>query len=153
MSARRDRMVRVAKVAAETEEQARARWAQATGHITHVDQQRETALDRAAQLATQDLPLAFRGHLTGVGARYLQSLADRKSELMVEADARRAELQEAVTKVKSLDRLIDRLDRDAQEAQDRRTAAELQDLVAIRAARDRVGANRRHEQPGWEVRS
>lgn len=138
MSARRDRVARVAKIAAETEEQARARWAQATFQVQQLDHQRETALDRAAELANHDLPLGLRSHLTGAGARHLLSLADRKTELVVEAESRRSELQEAVTKVRSLDRLIERLDRKAREERERKEAAELADLVAVRAARRRV---------------
>ncbi|MEM9652375.1 MAG: hypothetical protein AAGA65_09785 [Actinomycetota bacterium] len=143
MTARRDRMARVAKVAAETEEQARARWAEATRAVNQVDVQRESALDRAANLATLELPLAFRSHLTGAGARYLVSLADQKTELVIEAESRREELQEAVTKVKSLDRLIERLDRQAAEERERRAAAELQDLVAVRAAKTRAASRSR----------
>ncbi len=138
MTARRDRIARVAKVAAETEEQARASWAQATFRVQQLDNERETALDRAAELANLELPIAFRSHLTGAGARHLVSLADRKTELVVEAESRREVLQEAVTKVRSLDRLIDRLDQQAREARERREAAELADLVAVRAARRRA---------------
>lgn len=129
-------------MAAETEEQARARFEEANSRVQQLDNERETALDRAADLANLDIPLAFRSHLTGAGARHLVSLADQKVELVGEAESKRADLQEAATKVRSLDRLIERLDRDARERRERLEASELQDLVAIRSARDRVGARR-----------
>ncbi len=135
MTDKRDRMARIAKVASETEEQARARWAAATQEVNSVDREREGALQRAGELANQNIPLRLRGHLTDAGARHLVSLADQKVELVQEADARQAELQEAVTKVKSLERGVERLDQAAQHRREQREAADLQDLVAIRAVR------------------
>lgn len=132
---RRDRMARIAKIASDTEQLARARWASATREVDLVDRRREQALERAGQLADQSLPLALRGHLAGAGARHLVALAEQKGELVVQAEERQAELQEAVTKMKSLERVVERLDRAAQQERDEQEAAELQDLVAIRAAR------------------
>lgn len=139
MSGRRDRMARVAKAASESEERARAHWAEAKSDVDGVDRQREAALTGAAALATQDVPIRLRGHLTDTGARFLTSLADRKSELQIEAEQRRVVLQEAATAVKSLERLIDRLDAEADERQRRSEAADLADLVAVRAARANQG--------------
>lgn len=134
MSGRRERMARVAKVASEIETEARARWVEADSLVNAVDRERERALDQAAELATVDLPLAFRSHLTGAGARHLELLAGRKAELVDAAAQRQTELQAAVTKVRSLERLIERLDAEAKDRRDRAAAAELQDLVAVRAA-------------------
>lgn len=135
MSARRDRMARVTKAAAETEELARARLAEARRQVDGVDRERESALDSAARLAEEDVPLRLRSHLTGAGARLLGTLADRKTGLVEEAESRRAELQEAATRVKSLERLVDRLDAEVLDRRHRSELADLQDLVAIRAAR------------------
>lgn len=135
MTTRRDRIVRVAEVAAETEEQARVRWSEANQKVSAVDRKRETALDRAGRLASEQVPLALRTHLTGAGARHLVALSDEKSQLLTEAEALRFELQEAATRLKSLERLVDRLDTAEADRRDRREAADIQDLVAIRAAR------------------
>ncbi len=135
MTSKRDRLSRVAKIASETEERARARWVVANQEVNTIDRQREGALERAGALANEDIPIGLRTHLTGAGARHLMSLADQKVELVQEADARQAELQEAVTKVKSLERVVERLDRAENQRRDQRTAADLQDLVAIRAVR------------------
>lgn len=126
-------MARVAKVASEVETEARARWMEADNRVKAVDRKREAALEQAAQLADVDLPLRFRSHLTGAGARHLDSLAGQKAELVNEAAVRQADLQEAVTKVRSLERLIERIDREEQERRLRAAEAELQDLVAVRA--------------------
>lgn len=135
MTARRNRIARVAKLASETEEQARARWAEANQNVNIVDRRRQGALDRAGKLASEEIPLALRSHLTGAGARHLVSLADEKSELLTVAEERQSELQEAVTKLKSLERMVERLDKAEALRRDREETANMQDLVAIRAAR------------------
>jgi uncharacterized protein YoxC len=131
-------MARIAKVASETEEQARARWAAATQEVSGVDREREGALQRAGQLANEEMPLKLRSHLTGAGARHLISLTDQKVELAQHVDECQAELQEAVTKVKSLERVVERLDDAARERQRLQEVADLQDLVSIRAVRDQA---------------
>lgn len=134
--ARRERVARLGELAAEREEQARADVHRAAGHLAAADQRRSDALQGAADLAALDLPLAMRGHLTVSGARHLVHLAGERADLAGAAERARAELAEAATRVRSLERLVERLDR-AVEAQNRqRDAAELQDLVAIRAARE-----------------
>lgn len=131
---RRDRIVRLRELATEQEERARAQFVQADHQVSQADRRRTEALLGAAELADHDLPLGLRGHLTGVGARHLVELADRRAELAGEADRRRAELAEAVTRVRSYERLVTRLDRAADERRRQREAADLQDLVAVRAA-------------------
>ncbi len=135
MSGRRDRMVRVAKVASETEAKAKAVWVAADNRVKLIDRRRESALNRAGQLSGHEMPIGLRSHLVGAGARHLVALADEKVELVDEAQVRRAEFEEAVTKLRSLDRLIERLDEAEQQRRQQREAADLQDLVAIRAAR------------------
>lgn len=133
---RRDRVARLGELAADQEEQARSRFQQASDLVDQTNRRREQALEGAAELARQEIPLALRGHLTGVGARHLGHLADEKTELVDEADKRRAELAEAATRTRSLERLVGRLDRERAERRARQEMAELQDLVAIRAVRD-----------------
>lgn len=132
---RRDRVARLGELAADQEEQARSRFRQASELVDQTNRRREQALEGAAELARQEIPLALRGHLTGVGARHLVDLADEKAELVDDADQRRAELAEAATRTRSLERLVGRLDRERAERQARQDRAELQDLVAIRAVR------------------
>ena len=131
-------MARIAKVASEAEEQARARWAAATQEVNGIDREREGALQRAGQLANQEMSLKLRSHLTGAGARHLISLTDQKVELAEQVDERQVELQEAVTKVKSLERVVERLDDAARERRRQQEVADLQDLVSIRAVRDQA---------------
>ena len=100
-----------------------------------VDRRRESSLLRAARLAGEDVPIGLRSHLAGAGARHLVALADEKSELIDEAGVRRAELDEADSKVRSLERLIERLDEADALRRRRAAAADLEDLVAVRAAR------------------
>lgn len=135
MTARRDRVARLTELAAENEQRARGRLQEAAHRVSAVDRRRTAALEGAARLAEPDIPLALRGHLSGAGARHLLALADEKGGLVVEVDARRCELEEAMTKVRSLERLVERIDRAADLRRRRREAADLQDLVAIRAAR------------------
>lgn len=129
-------MARVARIASEAEERARASWAEANQRVMTVDRERETALDNAGRLAAQELPIGLRSHLTGAGARHLMALADQKVDLVTDVEERQAELQEAVTKVKSLERLVERIDDEEAERRKRFDAADLQDMVAIRAARE-----------------
>lgn len=134
--ARRARVVRLGELAAEREEQARAELHRADERVAGVDRRRAEALRGAADLATAEVPLALRGHLASSGARHLVQLADERADLADEVERRREALAEAVGRVRSLERLVDRLDRAAREERARREAADLQDLVAIRAARD-----------------
>lgn len=133
---RRDRMERVAKVASETEAIAKAEWMEADRQVRLIDERRQNSLTRAETLGNDDVPLALRGHLVGLGARHLVALADQKAELADEAEIRRAEFQEAAVQVRSLDRLVGRLHRTERERQTRVEQADLQDAMTIRAARE-----------------
>ncbi len=133
--ARRDRVARLGELAAEQQEQARAELYQADERVAQADRRRADALQGAADLADEQLPLRLRAHLTVSGARHLVDLAGERADLAIEADRARSELSEASTKVRSLERLVERLDASAEERDRQRQAAELQDLVAIRAAR------------------
>ncbi len=136
MSQRRDRMERVAKVAGETEAQAKAEWLEADRQVRLLDERRHNTLTQAEALGRDDVPLGLRGHLVGLGARHLVALAGEKAELAGEAEQRRAEFQEAAVKVRSLDRLVERLDKTEQERRTRVEQADLQDAMTIRAARE-----------------
>lgn len=136
MSQRRDRVERVARVAGETEAQAKAGWIEADRQVRQLDERRHNTLTKAEALAGDDVPLGLRGHLVGVGARHLVALADEKVELAAEAELRRAEFQEAAVKVRSLDRLVGRLDKTDEERRTRIEQADLQDAMTIRAARE-----------------
>lgn len=142
LQARRERVARLGELAAEQEEQARAEFHRADGEVTAADRRRADALQGAADLADRDLPLALRGHLAGVGARHLVELAGRRADLAVDAEQARAGLAEAVRRTRSLERLVGRLDRVAAERDHRRQAADLQDLVVIRAAAEDRAAGR-----------
>ncbi len=135
MIERRNRVARVAKIAGETEAKAKAVWVEADRRVKQLDRRRETALTRAGHLADQAVPIRLRSHLVGAGARHLVALADEKVELVDQARLRRAEFEAAVTKVRSLDRLVERLDEVEHDRRRRREAADLQDIVAIKAAR------------------
>ncbi len=134
--ARRERVVRLGELATERQERARAELHRADRRVAQAARGRAEALDGAAELAATPLPRALRGHLTVTGARHLVELAGERADLAAAADRARAELAEAVTRVRSLERLVDRLDREARAEQRQRLAADLQDLVAIRAARE-----------------
>ncbi len=138
LRARRERVVRLGELAAEQEEQARAELHRADAEVAQADRRRADALQGAADLAAAELPLALRGHLAGVGARHLVELTGQRADLAVDADRARADLADAVTRTRSLERLVGRLDRVAADRRRRRQAADLQDLVAIRAAHDRL---------------
>lgn len=135
MSQRRERMARVAKIAGENEARARAKWFEADNQVRLLDRERETALNRAGRLSTHNLPIGLRSHLVGAGARHLVALAGRKVGLVDEAALYQGELEQAVIKVRSLDRMVERLDEAERLSRRRREAADLQDVVAIRAAR------------------
>ncbi len=133
--ARRDRVARLGELATEQQEQARAELHQADERVAKADRRRADALQGAADLADEQLSLRLRAHLAVSGARHLVDLAGERADLAVEADRARSELSEAATRVRSLERLVERLDAAADERDRQRQAAELQDLVAIRAAR------------------
>lgn len=149
--ARRARVVRLGELASEREEQARAEFHRADHRVTEADRRRTDALEGAADLARHDVPLALRGHLAGAGARHLIQLAGERADLSADADRAREQLAEAVSRVRSLERLVDRLDRAVADRDRRREQAELQDLVAIRAAHDASPAGRsRGDDPSAE---
>jgi hypothetical protein len=64
------------------------------------------------------------------------ALGERREVVQADADARMEELQSAVTRSRSMQRLLDRIDDAAREVRRRREAAELQDLVTARAVRN-----------------
>lgn len=134
--ARRERVARLGELAEERAEQARAQLHRADHEVAAADRRRSDALEGAAELARTPLALPLRGHLTVSGARHLVQLADERAELADHAEQARALLAEAVTRVRSLERVVERLDRAAGLKRRRQEAANLQDLVAIRAARE-----------------
>ncbi|MGH1489484.1 MAG: hypothetical protein ACRBK7_08855 [Acidimicrobiales bacterium] len=136
MTRNRERMERVAKVAGETEAQARAMWVEADRQVLLLDQRRQDTLAKAELLGGDDVPLGLRGHLVGLGARHLLALAGEKKTLASEAELRRSEFEEAAVKVRSLDRLVERLDKSVKERRIRVEQADLQDAMTIRAARE-----------------
>lgn len=138
MTVRRDRVARVAKIAGETEARAKAVWVEADQRVRLLDRRRDSALARADRLSDDTLSIGLRSHLVGAGARHLVALAGEKVGLVDEAQRRRTEFEEAVVKVRSLDRLVERLDEAERDRRQRREAADLQDIVAIRAAADRA---------------
>lgn len=138
MTVRRDRVARVARIAGESEAKAKAVWVEADHRVRLLDRRRDGALARADQLSDESLPIGLRIHLVDAGARHLVALAGEKVGLVEEARRRRAEFEEAVVKVRSLDRLVERLDETERDRRQRREAADLQDIVAIRAAADKV---------------
>ena len=134
MSARSNRLARAAELASETEERAKARWAEINQMVGAVDQQRETVLDRATDLAKQTMPTRLRSLLVSTGARHLLTMSDRKSELVVDLEAARVELEQAMVRTRSLERVVARQEAAERTRRERIEAAELQDLVAVRAA-------------------
>lgn len=116
----------------EIEQQARARRIAATRELRRADEEREAVLDRAGSLASEDLPSGLRGHLASVGARHLVALGDQKAELLLEANAVIEEHDAARARLRSLERVVERLDEAEQLRRRRQEEAELRDLVAAR---------------------
>ena len=137
MSGRRDRVARLARLAGETEARARAQWIEADHRVKQVDRRREHTLTRTGTLAGPGVPIGLRSHVVDAGARHLMALTEQKVGLADEAQQRRAEFDEALVTVRSLDRLVQRLDDAEQQRRRRREAADLQDAMAVRAARGR----------------
>ncbi|MGI9598367.1 MAG: hypothetical protein ACR2QK_19540, partial [Acidimicrobiales bacterium] len=71
MTVRRDRVVRVAKVASEHEAMAKAVLVEADRKVQILDRRRESALTRAGELSDPTMPVGLRSHLVGAGARHL----------------------------------------------------------------------------------
>jgi hypothetical protein len=134
MSARRDRLARAAELASEDEERAKARWAEASHLVRAVDREREVVLQRATALASQPMPTGLRTLLVSTGARHLLTMSDRKAELMVEHETARAELERAMVRTRSLERVVARQEAAERLRRQRAATGELQDLVAVRAA-------------------
>jgi hypothetical protein len=133
----RRRIARLVGIAEGEQQRAQAQVQAAAARVRAVDDQRASALSGAASLAANSVPLGLRGHLVSVGARHLHQLADDKSELVDALDEERRALEEATGKVRSLERLGQRLDEAERLRTQRRAAADLQDLVGVDAARDR----------------
>ena len=135
MSARRHRAEQAMRLAAEAEQTARAQWAEAERRVQADDLARETTLARSSELAKEELSPGLQAHLISSGARHLTALAEEKEAHTVEAGERRDELDEARVRLRSLERLVERLD--ATERLRRRQAAEAvqRDLIASRATR------------------
>lgn len=135
MSARRTRLARVARIAADAEERARARWVDASLKVRVADREREAVLERAGRLADADLPAALRGHLAQTGARHLTALTDERSELDTVAAEVREQFDAALMRSRALERLIARLEVEEKQRRQRTMAAELADLVASQSVR------------------
>lgn len=135
MNSRRDRLARAAHQAEAAEQQAQAKLARARLRLRATDDEREAMLDRAGLLAEQDLPSGLRGHLASVGANHLVALTNEKARLALEAGALQADVDEARVRVRSLERVVSRLDEAEAQQRRRLDQANLQDLVAARTNR------------------
>lgn len=134
-AARRDRVGRLCRLAEGEQEKARAEAQVAAGRVAALDEERATALSAAVSLAEQRISIGLRAHLAAAGSRHLAELADQKQELMIDLDTKREALGEATSRLRSMERLLERLDEAAKLRRRRQEEAELADLVMIEAAR------------------
>ena len=135
MTTRTIRAEHARRRAAEAEQLARVEWAQAVGQVHEDDRQRVALLERSAELAGEDLIIGLRAHLVSAGARQLLALAEDKAEHMAEVDISRQRLDAAVVRLRSLERLVERLEAADELRRRQQAEAEWRDLVAARAAR------------------
>ncbi|MCP3989778.1 MAG: hypothetical protein GY724_11935 [Actinomycetia bacterium] len=135
MSGPRSRLTRVADLATEAEERTRTRWIEATQAVRAADHNRQGVLVRATELAEQTMPMKLRALLVSTGARHLHTLSDDKTDLLVEAEAARADLEAAMIRTRSLERVVARHEAAERTSQQRIDAADWHDLVAARSAR------------------
>ncbi len=122
-------------MAAEAEERSRVRWVEASQAVRAADHQRQGTLARASDLAKQTMPVKLRAFLVSTGARHLVTLSDDKVELLAEAEGARSELEAAMTRTRSLERVVARQEAAERLNQQRIDAADWHDLVAVRSAR------------------
>ena len=122
-------------MAAEAEERARARWLEADHRVRAAGREKEAVLERAGRLADEDLPAGLRGHLAQAGARHLTTITDERIELDRHAASRRGELDAAMTRLRSLERIVSRLDEAAEQQRRRIEEVDWRDLVAARTVR------------------
>lgn len=135
---RRARVGRLCRLAEGEQELARAQMQTAAGRVAALDDERASALSGAAKLAEQKVSLGMRGHLAAAGSRHLVELAARKQELSSELATKREALGEATSRLRSLERLLERIEKADDLRRRQREEAELADLVAVQAARKGV---------------
>ncbi len=135
MSGSRNRLGRVADLANEAEERTRTRWVEATQAVRAADSHRHDVLARASDLAEQTMSMRLRALLVSTGARHLLALSDDKVDLLAEAEAARADLEAAMIRTRSLERVVARHEAAERLDQQRIEAADWHDLVAARSAR------------------
>jgi len=133
---RQKRMAAVTRLAVEAEERARAGWLMAAAQLQSADVEREAVLERASQLGEQDLPVGLRGLLVSTGANYLSLLSQQKTELTQAVVAAQTDLEAAVVRLRSLERVAERAERAEQAERQRVANADMSDLVSIRAGRN-----------------
>lgn len=138
MSAERHRgarLGRLADLAAQEEDQARAVLAEVSTRLRQAERARTASLERSVELARQSLPTGLRSHLAQSGARSLAELDEARATVAAEVDTARLQVEQARVRTRSLRRVAARLMAVHRERERRVAEADWRDLVAARAAR------------------
>ena len=134
MSSPIDRARRLARTAHQAEDVAAAELQQANRRLREADDDYRRALERSADLAATPLAPGLRGLLVTSGARAQATLAAERDELLSEAGERRRRWDEARTRTRSMEKLVERAVRQRTERRLAAELAELGDVIAARAA-------------------
>lgn len=133
MTARRNRAARAARAAQQVEDGAKLAAFQSRQQVAAADVAIEIEVAATGQLLASGLAPGLRAMLATAGTRHLEQLHQGRSRLELAAVADRQVWDRARIRVRSLDKLVERLDA-AQSARDRLAEnAEWQDIVTSRA--------------------
>lgn len=133
MTNRLDRARQVARAAQHAEDDARIELIEAADQLRRTAQAIEAAIEGAGRLADDEVPAGLRGHLVTVGARNLTVLSADEIEQRGDTERARDGWQQARRRRRSLEKLVERIETDLRQRQERSARAEWQDLVTSRA--------------------
>lgn len=142
MTARTARAVRAARAAQLVEDRARAALVASRERIRALDAAIEDSEARSRALLTQALTPALRGHLVVAGARHRQDQERERNELLEVTHTHHERWKHAQLRVRSLDKLVDRLGAVDALQQGRTDRATWQDLLVAHATGPRIGGQR-----------
>ena len=134
MSSRRDRAARAARAAQQVEDGAKLAAFQSQLRVEQASDAIDDELEATQRLVGAPLSPALRALLLSSGARHLELLHEQKDQMQVTADLDRTRWDGSRIRVRSLDKLVERLG--VAQTVSRRLAdhAEWQDIVTSRPA-------------------
>lgn len=150
-AARKARAVRATRAARQVEDGLKLAAFQARQQVRETEAAMAAEADRTRDLLAATADPALRGLLAQAGLRHQGMLATARDRLEVEAARAEATWHDARLRVKSLEKLVERLDTGLRTRRRLAENAEWQDLVTSRAGRPPGGARSAPAAPSGAV--